>query len=160
MLYHTWKARANVKQTKTFNGWIQLCLLLNPFQNGLYIFGWLSVRNLFEFSCQMIYVNKHCPQFVSMSLWNAILQVLTYFKAIYDISYLGSKTTMTSCVWTCLNSFVTAPLDLFGTGRERKIQNENICLQPGFEPTPRQSTTGKLQRLRPLGHEGLMVISS
>ena len=29
----------------------------------------------------------------------------------------------------------------------------------GFEPTPRQSTTGKLQRLRPLGHEGLMVIS-
>ena len=30
----------------------------------------------------------------------------------------------------------------------------------GFEPTPRQSTTGKLQRLRPLGHEGLMVISS
>ena len=29
----------------------------------------------------------------------------------------------------------------------------------GFEPTPRQSTTGKLQRLRPLDHEGLMVIS-
>ena len=30
----------------------------------------------------------------------------------------------------------------------------------GFEPTPRQSTTGKsAQRLRPLGHEGLMVIS-
>ena len=29
----------------------------------------------------------------------------------------------------------------------------------GFEPTPRQSTTGKLQRLRPVGHEGLMVIS-
>ena len=29
----------------------------------------------------------------------------------------------------------------------------------GFEPTPGQSTTGKLQRLRPLGHEGLMVIS-
>ena len=29
----------------------------------------------------------------------------------------------------------------------------------GFEPTPSQSTTGKLQRLRPLGHEGLMVTS-
>ena len=28
----------------------------------------------------------------------------------------------------------------------------------GFEPTPCQSTTGKSQRLRPLGHEGLMVI--
>ena len=29
----------------------------------------------------------------------------------------------------------------------------------GFEPTHQQSTTGKSQRLRPLGHEGLMVIS-
>ena len=29
----------------------------------------------------------------------------------------------------------------------------------GFEPTPCQSTTGKLQRLRLLGHEGLMVTS-
>ena len=29
----------------------------------------------------------------------------------------------------------------------------------GFEPTHCQSTTGKSQRLRPLGHEGLMVIS-
>ena len=34
---------------KDFNGWFQLCLLLNPFQNGLYSFGWLSVRNLLEF---------------------------------------------------------------------------------------------------------------
>ena len=33
---------------KDFNGWFQLCLLLNPFQNGLYSFGWLSVRNLLE----------------------------------------------------------------------------------------------------------------
>ena len=29
------------------------------------------------------------------------------------------------------------------------------CMSPaGFEPTPRQSTTGKLQRFRPLGHAG------
>ena len=43
--------------------------------------------------------------------------------------------------------------DLFGTGRERKIQDENIIMFPaGFEPTLRQSTTGKSQRLRPLGH--------
>ena len=34
---------------KDFYGWFQLCLLLNPFQNGLYIFGWLSVRILLEF---------------------------------------------------------------------------------------------------------------
>ena len=44
--------------------------------------------------------------------------------------------------------------DLFGTGRERKIQNENM-FPVGFEPTPRQSTTtDKSQRLRPLGHAG------
>ena len=46
--------------------------------------------------------------------------------------------------------------DLFGTGRERKIQNENICLQRDSNPhSPRQES----QRLRPLSHEGLMVIS-
>ena len=39
----------------------------------------------------------------------AILQVLIY-KALYDKSYLGSKTTMTSGEWTCLISFATAPL--------------------------------------------------
>ena len=43
---------------KDFYGWFQLCLLLNPFQNGLYIFGWLSVR----IPCQIIFVNKHWPQ--------------------------------------------------------------------------------------------------
>ena len=46
--------------------------------------------------------------------------------------------------------------ELFGTGRERKIQNENIgvIMSPeGFEPTP-----GTLlqvnQRSKPLGHTG------
>ena len=34
---------------KDFNGWFQLCLLLNPFQNGLFIFGWLFVIILLEF---------------------------------------------------------------------------------------------------------------
>ena len=39
----------------------------------------------------------------------AILQVLIY-KALYDKSYLRSKTTMTSGEWTCLISFATPPL--------------------------------------------------
>ena len=34
---------------KDFYEWFQLCLLYNSFQNGLYIFGWLSVRILVEF---------------------------------------------------------------------------------------------------------------
>ena len=41
---------------------------------------------------------------------------------------------------------------------ERRIQNEIICLQQGsnlHQASQRQES----QRLRPLGHEGLMVIS-
>ena len=34
---------------KDFYGRFQLCLLRNPFKNGLYIFGWLSVWILLEF---------------------------------------------------------------------------------------------------------------
>ena len=43
--------------------------------------------------------------------------------------------------------------DLFGTGIERKIQNENICFHWDSNPrhaAPRQES----QRLRPLGHAG------
>ena len=57
-----------------------------------------------------------------------------------------------------LDFICNGSVDLFGTGRERKIQNENICLQRDSNPhhaSPRQES----QRLRPLGHEGLMVIS-
>ena len=34
---------------KDFYEWFQLYVLFNPFQNGLYIFEWLSVRILVEF---------------------------------------------------------------------------------------------------------------
>ena len=43
--------------------------------------------------------------------------------------------------------------DLFGTGRERKIQNENIFLQRDSNPHP-ASPRQESQRLRPLGHAG------
>ena len=48
--------------------------------------------------------------------------------------------------------------DLFGTGRERNILNQNICLQGDSNPrhaTPRQV----YQRFRPLDHDALMKIS-
>ena len=57
-----------------------------------------------------------------------------------------------------LDFICNGSFDLFGTRRERKIQNENICLQRDSNPhdaSPRQES----QRLRPLDHEGLMVIS-
>ena len=57
-----------------------------------------------------------------------------------------------------LDFICNGSVDLFGTGRERKIQNENICLQRDSNPhhaSPRQES----QRLRPLSHEGLMAIS-
>ena len=47
--------------------------------------------------------------------------------------------------------------ELFGMASERKVQNENICLQRDSNPlhaTPRQVN----QRLRPLGHGALVRI--
>ena len=43
--------------------------------------------------------------------------------------------------------------DLFGTGRERKIQNENICFQRDSKPH-HVSQRQESQRSRPLGHAG------
>ena len=54
-------------------------------------------------------------------LIKAILQVLIY-KALYDKSYLGSKTTMTSGEWTCLISFATAPLTCSERGGSEKFK--------------------------------------
>ena len=51
----------------------------------------------------------------------AILQVLIY-KALFDKSYLGSKTTMTSGEWTCLISFATAPLTCSERGGSEKFK--------------------------------------
>ena len=51
----------------------------------------------------------------------AILQVLIY-KALYDKSYLGSKTTMTSGEWTCLISYATAPLTCLERGGSEKFK--------------------------------------
>ena len=46
---------------------------------------------------------------------------------------------------------------LFGKGRERKIQNENRCLQRDLKPRPVTSRQVN-QRFRPLGHDALMMI--
>ena len=51
----------------------------------------------------------------------AILQVLIY-KALYDKSYLGSKTTMTSGELTCLISFALAPLTCSERGGSEKFK--------------------------------------
>ena len=45
--------------------------------------------------------------------------------------------------------------ELFGTGRERKIQNENMS-PVGFELTP-GTPLQVYQRFRPLGHDGLTM---
>ena len=82
----------------------------------------------------------------------AILQVLIY-KALYDKSYLESKTTMTTGEWSCLISFTWAPLTCSERGGSEKFKMK-IYVPAGFEPAPRQSMTGKSERLRPLGHAG------
>ena len=85
----------------------------------------------------------------------AILRLWIY-KALYDLSHLGSTTTMTTGEWLCLISFALAPLSC--SEREwAKIQNENVWLQLDSNPghaTPRQVN----QRIRPLDHGALMTI--
>ena len=85
-------------------------------------------------------------KYVKRLTLKAILQVLIY-KALYDKSYLGSKTTMR---WMDMLDFIcNGSVDLFGTGRERKIQNENIWLQRDSNPnpaSPRQGSCSALDR--------------
>ena len=69
----------------------------------------------------------------------------------------GLKTTMTSGEWTCFISFATAPLTCSERWGSEKFKMK-IYVSSGIR-THTQSTTGKSQRLRPLGHEGLMGIS-
>ena len=96
--------------------------------------------------------NDYVCHITCTSLFKAILQVLIY-KALYDKSHLGSKTTMTSGEWTCLISFATAPLTCSERGGSEKFKMK-IYVSSGIRTHTRQSTTGKLQRLRPLGHAG------
>ena len=56
-----------------------------------------------------------------------------------------------------LDFICNGSVDLFGTWSE-KFKNENICLHRDSNPH-NASVRQESQRLRPLGHEGLMVIS-
>ena len=71
----------------------------------------------YTFVCKRHYVSI----FTEEHGLKAILQVLIY-KALYDKSYLGSKTTMTSGEWTCLISFATAPLTCSERGGSEKFK--------------------------------------
>ena len=68
-----------------------------------------------------IYDNKNMGKLGTIIHVKAILQVLIY-KALYDKSYLESKTTMTSGEWTCLISFATAPLTCSERGGSEKFK--------------------------------------
>ena len=65
-------------------------------------------------------ISPHLTRMV-INVLKAILQVLIY-NALYDKSYLGSKTTMTSGEWTCLISFATAPLTCSERGGSEKFK--------------------------------------
>ena len=57
-----------------------------------------------------------------------------------------------------LNFNCMGSADLFGTGSEITIQNENIGLHRDSNPC--QATLRQVnQRFRPLGHDGLMIFS-
>ena len=74
-----------------------------------------------------------------MCLFKAILRTFIY-KALYDQSYLGFKTTMATGEWPCLIIFSWDPL----TCLERRGGIEKFKIKymspVGFEPTPRHHT--------------------
>ena len=72
--------------------------------------------HMFPFDLTMNISNRS-----NYAMLKAILQVLIY-KALYDKSYLGSKTTMTSGECTCLISFATAPLTCSERGGSEKFK--------------------------------------
>ena len=83
----------------------------------------------------------------------SIRMVKLYCCYKYTRPRLGSKTTMTTREWPCLIHILMGSADLFGTRRERKTQNENICFQRVSNPphaTPRQVN----HRFSPLCHAG------
>ena len=72
---------------------------------------------------------------------------------------LGLKTTMNSGEWTCLISFATAPLNCSERGGSEKFKMK-IYVSSGIRThTHHASPRQESQLLRPLSHEGLMVIS-
>ena len=57
-----------------------------------------------------------------------------------------------------LDFICNGSVEQFGTDRDRNIPDENICLQRDSN-THHASPGQESQNIRPLGHEGLMVIS-
>ena len=95
-----------------------------------------NMQNLYStIKCKTISLKLYCRYFI--------------YKALYDKSYLGSKTNYDFRWMDMLDFICNGSVDLFGTGRERKIQNENICLQrdSNLHPaSPRQESCSALDR--------------
>ena len=95
--------------------------------------------------------NKKCTSILKFLL-KAILQVLIY-KAFMINHIWGLKQ-----LWLQVNGHAWFHLQRLRWpvryGEGAKNSKWKYMSPAGFEPTPRQFTTGKLQRLRPLGHAG------
>ena len=53
------------------------------------------------------------------------------------INRIWSSTTMNSGEWSCFDFIYMDSADLFGTGRERKVQNENT-VKPAYNGHSRE----------------------
>ena len=103
-----------------------------------------------------MYCFSNTYRMLVQSALKAILQVLIY-KALYDKSYLGSKTTMTSGEWTCLISFATAPLTCSEQGGCEKFKMK-IYVSSGIRthtpPVHDRKVSSAPQTARPRGLDG------
>ena len=83
-----------------------------------------NIRHLKLNTCNtVVFINEYWCS-VSWTPLKAILRLFIY-KALYDQSYLGSKTTMTTCEWSCLISFALDPL----TCSERRGGSEKFKMK-------------------------------
>ena len=115
-------------------------------------FPWLKCNNIIF----VLFFQKWWFQIEDVQLLKAILRLFIY-KALYDETYLGSKTTMTTGEWSCLISFAWDPLTCSERRRGSEKFRMKIYVSSGIRThaSPRHVE----QRFRPLGYDTLMKIT-
>ena len=103
-----------------------------------------------RFGCSLFHKSEEIRKFVTQ-----LTSLKLYCKYLYTRPCMINHIWGLKQLWLQVNGHAwfhllcNGSVDLFGTGRERKIQNENICLQRDSNPhpaSPRQESFSALDR--------------
>ena len=111
----SWNNRKKVCPYRCFDGQVK-----EPYEISMALRARPLAQLLLQSACISMCIHMYNWNIVVCYV-KAILQLLIY-KALYDKSYLGSKTSMTSGEWTCLILFATAPLTCSERGGSEKFK--------------------------------------